>query len=372
MIVDAELSRMNVVRETFHQASTTGKASPLGVVDVQVVDSLDSADWDAYLERRGASPLYFRTGWEQVFAVYRLANFRLAAIRDGRIVGVLPLVFQRSLVFGRHLVSLPWFDSCGVLADDFQAREALVEAAKALAISHSARTVQLRLSEQIDGWHNFRTDKVQMRLRLEEDAGVLEKRLRSKVRNQIRNAQKRGLTVETGDQSLLGDFFRIYSTNMRDLGSPSHSRAFFRAVLQAFPDESRIHVVRMGDEVLGAGLTIANGEVLEIPWASSLRRYNSYCVNHALYWHILKQACSGGFRWFHFGRATKGSGPYRFKKQWGAEEQQLYWYYLDSDGEAPHEIRPPQETFRLATKIWQRLPLWLTRVLGPQIVAKVP
>ena len=155
-------------------------------------------------------------------------------------------------------------------------------------------------------------------------------------------------------------------------GSPSHSRRLFGAVLEAFPDEAAIYVVRHGQTAVGGGLTLDNGPTLEIPWAASLMQYNHCCVNHALYWRILEDAGRAGYEWFCFGRSTKGSGPYRYKKQWGADESTLYWYFLSKhDEDAAAAAVPPLQSFGIASRIWRKLPVWLTRRIGPQVMARV-
>ena len=46
-----------------------------------------------------------------------------------------------------------------------------------------------------------------------------------KVRNQIRKAEKSALTVERGGAELVGEFYTVFTRNMRDLGTPVYSRA---------------------------------------------------------------------------------------------------------------------------------------------------
>ncbi len=326
--------------------------------------------WNEYVAGCSGG-LYHRAEWERVFGVYRLPFRRLAAMRDGRIVGVLPLVWQRSWLFGSQMASLPCFDTAGVLADDAEAQAALADRALEIASQARADVVVLRQGEPLELSPHVRTDKALVRMRLESDSDALWHGLKSKVRNQVKNPRKKGLRVERGGAELLRPFFAVYSENMRDLGSPSHSARFFRAVCETFADEVTLYVVRFDGRAIGAGLTMANGDRLEIPWASSLRRYNRYCVNHLMYWEILADACRRGFRWFHFGRSSYDSGPFRFKMQWGAEAVPLYWYYLASSAEAAAKASSLQESYGWGVRIWRRLPLWLARSIGPRIVAKV-
>ncbi len=322
---------------------------------------------------RCAEPLYYRSGWDEVWRVYGLRCHRLAARRGGEVVGFLRLVEQRSRVTGNQLVALPWFDAAGIVADDDEAARCLADAAIDAAERAGADFVQLRQDAAADLSPAVRTDKVLMRLSLESSAGTLWDRLKGKVRNQVRKGEKSGLKFVSGGNELLGEFFRVYSRNMRDLGSPSHSRAFFRGVLGAFRAEARVHIVRSGGRAVGGGLTLANGGTLEIPWASSLKSHNSLCVNHWLYWNLLARACDEGYESFHFGRSTRGSGQHHFKSQWGAEEAPLYWYFLARDpAQAAAAAAPPGERLGWGPRLWRRLPVCVTRRIGPRLIAGLP
>ncbi|MBX3441604.1 MAG: FemAB family PEP-CTERM system-associated protein [Planctomyces sp.] len=347
------------------------RAADAVLTDVSVCN--DVAAWDHYVLARTECPLFHRAAWRTVWNVYGLPSLPLAAWRNGRIVGVLPLVRQASRLTGRQLVSLPWCDGVGILADDDAARSALAQAAMGLTRDWKADSVQIRERNASNLSPHVRTDKLLMELPLERSSETLWKRLSSKVRNQVRKAEKSDLHVAVGKAELLDEFFEVYSRNMRDLGSPSHSPDIFLAVARAFPAEVRVWIVRLGRQAVGAGLTLANGTALEIPWASSLRKANSLCVNHLMYWRILEQACRDGFATFRFGRSTEGSGQHHFKKQWGAAETPLHWYFLSESAEqAQAAAAPPQERLGWAGRIWQRLPLAVSRRVGPKIMAGIP
>jgi len=350
--------------------ATTVPATSAGAVRIRILERGDAAPWRTYLERHERC-LFHREQWAAPFATYRLAYTKLVALRDGEPVGILPLVRQRSWLFGDWFVSLPWFDAAGPLADDEPTRSALTSAAVAYARKQGADGVELRHLVPDESLPPARSDKVLLRLQLECDGDTLWKRLAAKVRNQVRKGEKANLQTETGGPELVRDFHRVYSTNMGDLGSPAHSRRFFDAVMKSFGEDAQIHVTRLSGNVIGAGLTLRNGDCLEIPWASSLRRYNSLCVNHAMYWHMLRRACDDGFRWFHFGRSTVDSGTYHFKRQWGAEPVPLYWYRIPTAAHSPAKPPGTHDSFVRATAIWQRMPLWVTRAVGPHVIRRV-
>ena len=51
---------------------------------------------------------------------------------------------------------------------------------------------------------------------------------------------KEGCTADVGNIDLLDDFYNVFSSNMRDLGSPVHPKKLFKNILSEFPEEARI------------------------------------------------------------------------------------------------------------------------------------
>jgi FemAB-related protein (PEP-CTERM system-associated) len=201
---------------------------------------------------------------------------------------------------------------------------------------------------------------------------ALLKKFPAKLRSQIRRAEKEGMGFRLGAADILKDFYDVFSRNMRDLGTPVCGPEFFAEILRAFPANSRIGVVYLNKEPVAGGFLYGFRQVLEIPWASSDRRYNRLAPNMLLYRSVLEYACHDGYRVFDFGRSTPDSGTYRFKEQWGARPVQLNWHYWLSNGGPLPDLTPSNEKFRWAIFLWQRLPLPVSRCLGPTIVRYIP
>ena len=187
------------------------------------------------------------------------------------------------------------------------------------------------------------------------------------VRNQIRKAERAGLSIEIGGAEHLRAFYDTFVVRMRDLGSPVHGSGFLSAVLDGFGNRARVVLVRKGATTVGGLVALAFKDRLVVPWAACLKDYFALCPNMLLYWETLRSACSEGFGRFDFGRSTRDSGTYYFKRQWGAREEPLFWYTIP----VARQNRPSMSTdgkgAALLTKAWQRLPLAVTRQLGPRI-----
>ena len=90
-----------------------------------------------------------------------------------------------------------------------------------------------------------------------------------------------------------------------------------------------------------------------------------------MYWHLLERAVQKGQRIFDFGRSSPDSNTYRFKKQWGAKPIPAHWQYYLRAGDI-NDMRPENPRYQRLIRIWKRLPLGLTRLMGPWIVRGIP
>jgi serine/alanine adding enzyme len=347
------------------------RARPGFAVDL---DYTDRKSWDAYVLNHSSSCSYHRYCWRDVVEKsFGHRCFYLAA-RDGddNIAGVLPLVFLRSRLFGKSLVSLPFFNYGGVLSELRDAETALLDRAEQLREELGAEYVELRHRDLLPGDLPTKQHKVSMILDLAADEDKQWACFNAKLRNQIRKAGKSGLTVARGGKELLSDFYTVFLRNMRDLGTPVYAKKFFETILTVLANDTSIIAVYLEGRPIAAGLISWYRDTVEIPWASSIRDFNSLCPNNLLYWTALRFCFENGFARFDFGRSTPGEGTYKFKEQWGAKPVQLYWHYMLPEKLPLPEVNTKNPRYQRAIAIWQKLPLSLTRIIGPAIVKNIP
>ena len=324
--------------------------------------------WRRIVDELSQSTLAHSPEW---FTVVRTAYgheplYLSAEDRDGR-PGLLPAFVIRRPVFGTVVTSMPFLDAGGPCSSSGALAQALVEDLIGEAHHVGARVVELRCTARLALAAEPMEHKVNLTLDLPADSGSLWRQLDAGVRNQIRKAERSGLSVEFGGTENLTAFYDVFAARMRDLGSPVHASGFLRAVMDSFGDRARIALARKGRTPVGGLVALAFKDRIAVPWAACLRDYLSLCPNMLLYWEALRTACVGGFRRFDFGRSTRDSGTYRFKRQWGAREEPLFWYTIPI-----HARRRPAESRASAVAVllehvWRRLPLAVTRRLGPPI-----
>ena len=374
LAVDAELTRsaLRTTRSPLHTTATV-ESRPLSNVRVDVADAAASAACEAYVNAQPSATAYHRPGWLRVIErAFGHRSTYLAATRDDAVVGVLPLVVMSSRLFGRFAVSVPFVNYGGVLADDPDAVAALVEAAVVATGRARGAYLELRHTRRLCPSLQSKQHKVSMTLALEATADAQWQAIDRKLRNQIRKAEKSGLEVRSGGIELVPEFYRVFTRNMRDLGTPVYSVRFFEEILSEFADTTRVLVVTSEGRPAAASIVHWFRDRIEVPWASAIREYNPVCANVFLYWAMLKFSCESGFATFDFGRSTAGEGPYQFKKQWGAQPSELVWEYWTAGGRPLPDLSPHNPKFALAVRTWQRLPVPVATALGPFIVRNIP
>ena len=283
-------------------------------------------------------------------------------------------MFISGPLFGRLLVSQPYLTTGGVLADSDDVAMRLVDHAIRLSDELNVKHLELRHESPVvhSAFNSTNTEKTHMRLRLPNTSEQLWNGLKSKVRSQVRKPlNDESLTFEFGSLDQLDTFYDIFCRNMRDLGTPPFSKRLFVEMLTQFTDEAEICTVRYNGQPAASGFLIHGPDVTFIPSASALREFNRTACNMLMYWHCLERSVERGQNVFDFGRSSIDSGTHKFKKQWGATEHPAIWQYYSRKGDIG-DVRPNSGKFDLMVAAWQKLPVWLTRLIGPTIVRGIP
>jgi len=329
-------------------------------------DAANEKMWDDFVYNSPDASYCHLSGWRHVIErAYGHRTYYLWAHENGETKGVLPLILMQSRLFGKNLVSVPFLDEGGICTRDEKAKIALYQKSIRLYEDLKADSMDMRHrrpSGIVLPRHGF---KVTLTLTLADDPDLIWKSFHPTIRNRTRKALMSGVTAVWNGIEGLGDFYDVFSTNMRDLGSPVHSREFFAAVLEEFPNTAKLLLVRHGGQTIGAALVLLFRDTLLIPWPSSKREYFSLCPNNLLYWEAIRWGCEEGYRVLDFGRSSPGTGTYRFKKQWGAKEEPLHWQCVTRRAQLAPTLSPVNPRYRLAVGAWKHLPITVANRLGP-------
>lgn len=343
------------------------------VANIRLASSEDAADWDAYLENHVNRTFAHRWNWSNILKKsFGTEPFYFIAERNDGFVGLLPTMLMKSRLFGTFLISLPWLDYGGPLANDDDIAAKLVHAATVKAEECGCRFLEMRAVQHRLPEMQEKTDKHEFILNLREGEEAIWKSFDAKARNQVRKAEKSSLKVQFGKAEMLDDFYKVFARNMHDLGTPVWPKSLFSEILRNFYDDTEIVLVKLDDRTICGGLLLHYQDFSAVPSASAYRQYLSLSPNNIMYWEVIKHCIKRSSKRFDFGRSSKTSGTYRFKKQWMKNPIQQIWQYKLLRIDSLPGLDPSNPKFRLAINIWRRLPLPVANFLGPKIVTKLP
>lgn len=343
-------------------------------ISIRLAGNEDQAQWDRYVERHDDAWPYHLFAWKlAVETAYGFTGRYLVAEKNQDIVGLLPLI-KMGIPFGsKKFAALPYCDVGGGLVESNEIRQKLLHHALAIAADEGISRLELheepadRVLDSLSLPCRKVTGKARMLLRLPGSAELLWAGFKSKLRSQVRKAEKNGLSFAFSTN--VEDFYGVFSENMRDLGSPVHSRSWVESILRFYGEKSRMGLVYYENRPVGAGLILTCGKKVSIPWASTLREFNRLNPNMFLYWNFLQFAADSGFEEFDFGRSTPEEGTYRFKAQWGALPVPLVWTLISLKKEkiAVSGKSDDKRGRDVAATLWSKLPVSAANFFGPKI-----
>jgi FemAB-related protein (PEP-CTERM system-associated) len=347
--------------------------TPGSCVLLQESTAGDRARWNEFLQRAPTANFYQRFEWKAINE-QELGHdtYYLTLDSADGVQGVFPLVLIESRLFGRILCSMPFVNFGGPAALSEHAEAALIERSCSLAEQANADYLEIRTTHRSPGDLRVSEHKVSLTVRLADDPEKIWEAFKSKHRTNIRRVFKDDVRIVSGHAELLDIFYDLMCRSWRALGTPIFRKKYFKAILDAFEHDIRIFVAYHGRTPVATTFNGHFRDTVEGMWAGSTSEGRQLQVNYALYWEMIKDACERGFSTFHLGRSTVDTGGESFKKKWNAEATQLYWQYFLPRGGALPELNVDNPKFGLAIRAWQRMPLWLTRAIGPMISRSIP
>lgn len=331
------------------------------------------ARWDAYVKAHPDGSFHHLLGWRRVIErAFKHQPHYLYTERDGQMTGVFPSFTVGGAPFTRALVSTPVGVSGGVIADDDESRNLLREGARAIAereklayVEHKSEKKQFPdLPAKEDLYFVFR----------QQLFGDREKQMAAiprKTRAVLRDSEKNKLRGDF-NRNDLEPFYDLYALSLRNLGTPMFPKELFVASLEEFPTECDILSVRQTGRIIGCVLNYYYKDVMLPFFAGTVPEARDVGVNNYLYWVMLEQGYARGYRTFDFGRSKADTGPFKFKKHFGMTETPLrYQYDLVTAKELPN-FNPTNPKYQKAIETWQKLPVPLTKWVGPLIQKRLP
>jgi FemAB-related protein (PEP-CTERM system-associated) len=338
--------------------------------DILLTHVPDRESWDSFVRFHPHGSTFHLMAWQRlIHSTFGHEPRHIVATNStGQIVGVLPLFLVRSLIFGRMLVSTPHATYGGILANSDAVEQTIFQRAHEMAKELNVEFLELRnFRNALPDDCLLRKDLyVTFRQELQRDPEASFLNIPRKKRYRIREGFKHGLEFRV-DEIENREFFDLYSRNVRLLGTPVFPRSLFEEGRRQFGPDCKIFSVHWKGMLLSAVWTLFYKDEFMSFFAASLKEYGHLSVNNFMYWMLIKYGCENGYKTFDFGRSKKGTGACEFKEHWGMTRSGLQYQYALVRRKSMPDTSPLNPKFSLGIQAWQRLPLSVTRTLGPII-----
>jgi FemAB-related protein (PEP-CTERM system-associated) len=334
----------------------------------------DRAAWDSFVDTHPLGSPFHLWAWRNcLHSTFGYEPVYLMAQDDTGILGILPLFLVSGFFSGRALVSAPFAVYGGALSDSQEVADSLRDHVLKLARTARAGFVDLRNAhpEQTLGFHQV--DRY-VTFRQDIRAGSLDELLADipkKTRNMVRKAFKSDLQPHFGPSDWR-PFERLHSATLRRLGTPCFPPAHFESILREFGDKTLLFELRHGDRLAAASLSFLYKNSFHIYYACTDPDLTHLAPNYRMYAELLLWAGNHGFTEFDFGRSKLDTGTFEFKKHWATRMIPLPYEMHLAPGRPLPDLTPKNPKFSIAIKAWQRMPLWLTRAIGPKLIRQFP
>ncbi len=187
---------------------------------------------------------------------------------------------------------------------------------------------------------------------------VWQRGLNRTARKYVQRARRAGLAAaeETGAAAVQAFCAMLRLAHGRH-GAPLPPAALFEALMTEL--DARITVVRnrMDGALRASFLWLRDGPIIWIPWGGAYLSADH--PTYLMYWTMVEHAVNEGADILDFGRSPAGSGPYWFKRKYGASPVPVMWLT-----DKPVD---PYRRYRAAQRLWRALPNFVTDRAGPRL-----
>tara|TARA_E500000178_G_C16992557_1_gene741582 strand:+ start:718 stop:1773 length:1056 start_codon:yes stop_codon:yes gene_type:complete len=329
----------------------------------------EKVSWNNYVDNHPQGSFFHLGEWSELIEdVFGHRSHYLVAknIHCGSVVGVLPLVEQKSALFGHSLISTPFCVYGGAVADSGGVREALENKALEIGKSLNVDYVELRYREAVtnanyEQFCHHSTFGWYLASSREEILAQIKKKQRANVRQSLKREMNFRVDKDTNTA------YEIYSESVRNLGTPVFSSNYFSQLVKYFGERVDVLTVESEGAAVSSVLSFYyKGEVLPY-YGGGTFNARALKSNDLMYFELMCHALNKGCTKFDFGRSKDGSGAFKYKATWGMTAEPLHYSRALVRATEHPNLSPNNPKYNLVINTWKKLPLWITRLIGPHI-----
>ncbi len=336
---------------------------------VKYLCELDFGRWDAFVRKHPSGTFCHLAHWKSVLekAFGLKAPYIYCVDSQNNICGIMPLGQRSSWLFGKALISSMFCVYGGPLVLNNKALDCLIKKAQQIRADNAIPALELRTQRAFDLGEGWFTDYQKSATFVGELAETDDKilcQIPRKQRAVVRKSLKNSLECFLGHQHL-DVFYDLYAESVRNLGTPVFSKALFQELVKAFGNDVEILIVKTPKGKAVASLMSFYDENTVYPYyAGGIPAARQWGAHDFMYYDLMCRARKKGIKFFDFGRSKVGTGPFKFKKNWGFTPTFMEYQYFSADRSERRDISPANSSYTGLIDLWKKLPLPVASFLG--------
>ena len=335
------------------------------MIDVVHIDPQSDPRWLLYLEAHPDATVFHHPRWIGTLQeTYGFIQRSIAAVRNGSICGILPILEIDSRITGRRAVCLPFTDFCEPLADDSEVVVSMLNRVRILTLEHGWKFVEIRgtvadIEIQASASYMAHT------LVLDSDTEKLFRSFKkSRIQQSVNKAKKDGVVAELRtDRRALVEFVRLNALTRKKHGIPPQPDHFFDNLYSNLISANMgfISTAAYNGKIIAAALYLQFKNRVIYKYSASDALYLEHCPNHLSMWEAIRHTAEEGFQKMDFGRSDlDNQGLLGYKRGWGVEESVLTYCQVGGTlrSDTSHRLQA------YVKPVMTRMPISLLKLIG--------
>jgi CelD/BcsL family acetyltransferase involved in cellulose biosynthesis len=335
-------------------------------MDLSIINPLTVPDWDESLLKSGDQSFFHTSAWARVLAEsYGHEPMYLAGYDHGRLALLMPFMEISSIFTGKRGVSLPFADYCDPFASDKSMLPSAVQCLIDFGKQRKWDYAEWRSVKEEIGATRSPESFVAHELVLGRTESELFLGLRGNGRRNIKKAKRTGVTVQIDDSAkALRAFYQLHCMTRKRQGLPPQPYSFFRHIQKYVLSAGRGIVVSglVSGKVIAGAVFFHFDQAAIFKYGASDARFLSHRPNNLVLWEAIRWYNARGIKMLSLGRTEcENAGLLRYKRSWGATENELRYYRHDYQAHSKTPMPLPSRHIRRALS---RSPMGFLRLLG--------
>lgn len=339
---------------------------------VRIIEASEREAWDSYVMGNPKSIAWQLYTWYDVVRQhYNVHFFPLAVFEADKIRGILPLYYYKSMLKQGTLISVPFAVAGGIVADNDEVSELLLNEAIEISKRHdNCRIVLKQYKYKIPGALSSDENYYNRELTLVRDKDELLNQISENNRDKIEEAKNAGFEI-VYPAANINEFYKVVNIHHHRNGIPCVTKKWIKLLIDS--GMYSMAIINREGKAVAATMVKEFKDTISFPFTSLMGESELHYLGvYNLYWHMISTFAQTGKGIFHSGRIPINDETSKFRLGWGGEKFQYYNQYFPQSVVNTEYSQKRGKKRELFTNVWSHLPRPLINLVNPFLVKQFP